>query len=98
MAQVSVASPLGGLNRGKNVEASLLFAAQIVGVHRQNNDQAGQHHLPFLSYRHDAQAVDQHTHDEGADDGAQNRADTATQMEALRRTFTKRRTTLPMTT
>ena len=54
--------------------SSRSLAPQNVGIDRENDDEAGDHDLPFLRDRHDAQAVGQHAHDEGADDGAENRA------------------------
>src|SRR5258706_14813996 len=51
--------------------------AQDVDEDSQDDDHAGHHRLPFLRDRHDAQTIGKHTHDEGADDGAQDRAGAA---------------------
>src|SRR5471030_1449174 len=56
---------------------SAFLAPQNIGIDRENDDETCHHDLPFLSDRHDAQAVGQHTHDERADDRPQDRARTA---------------------
>ena len=61
-----VRSRLGGL--------PALAAADDVGVDCGDDDHAGDDHLPFLGHGHDAQAVDEHAHDECADDRAQDGA------------------------
>src|SRR5580704_3995266 len=48
--------------------------SQHVGIDGQDDDDTGDGELPFLRDRHDAQAVGEHAHDEGTDDGAEYRA------------------------
>ena len=46
----------------------LLLSAQHINIDCEDDDRAGHHRLPFGRDGHDAQTVDQHAHDECADD------------------------------
>ena len=52
----------------------LFFPAQDVQQHGADDDDTGDHRLPLLGHGEQAQAVDEHAHDEGADDRAEDRA------------------------
>src|SRR5712692_11625438 len=58
----------------ENHPTLLLTAAKHIGIHRDNDDSPGHHHLPFLRHGEDAQPVREHAHDEGPDDGPQDSA------------------------